>query len=256
MSGHIRNNKTLVMTGIVLGSFAVIGKMATLSKGPVAIFVLQLVIARILLKRQKWSLRNVTVILLTIGIGLALATAAMNPDLEWDEIFEFLIFRAFLIGNEGLVEYFAAIPDVIPHSWGRQIGIVASILGLFGEATEIIPTYFQVGAIARGSYGSTTTVMFIGDAWADFAIWGVVIFPILAGIIIKSIDLYAMRNGKTDEAIALLVAGYFGIYIALSTSLQTALLTGGLLVVPMLSGILTTRSGQRWQLRFPVKSLK
>lgn len=254
ISGHIRNNKTLVITGMVLGAFVVIGKMATLSKGPVAIFLLQLVIARILLKRQKWSFRNVVVIVLTISFGLALATAAMNPDLELDEIFEFLFFRAFLIVNEGLVEYFAAIPDVIPHNWGRQIGIVSSILGLFGESKELVATYFEVGAVARGSYGATSTVMFIGDAWADFAIWGVLIFPVLAGIVIKSIDLYALRHGRTDEAIALLVAGYYGIYTALSTSLQTALLTGGLLTVPILSRVLTTRAGTRWQTRLTLKS--
>ena len=185
ISGKIRNNKSLIMTGIVLSAFAIIGKMATLSKGPVAIFLLQLVIAKILLQRQRWSVRNVSIIVITIGVGLALATAAMNPDLDLDEIFEFLFFRAFLIGNEGLVEYFAAIPDVIPHNWGTQIGLISSLMGLFGESSEFIPTYFAVGAIARGSFGSTTTVMFIGDAWADFAWGGIIIIPVIAGVILK-----------------------------------------------------------------------
>jgi hypothetical protein len=249
VSGFIRKNKSLIFLGIVLSTLATIGKMSTLSKAPVAIFFIQLVMARILYKRQRWSTQNLLVIALAMILSLAVATAAMNPDLQLDEIFEFLFYRAFLIGNEGLVEYFAAIPDAIPHNWGQQIGIISSLLGLIGEAAETVPTYFQVGAIARGAYGSTTTVMFIGDAWADFAAWGVVFFPVLAGIIIKSIDLYALRNGKTDEAIALLVAGYYGVFIALSTSLQTALLTGGLLLVPVLSKILTTRNRSGWELR-------
>ena len=77
--------------------------------------------------------------------------------------------------------------------------------------------------------------MFIADAWADFSWIGVLGFAFIAGAFVKLVDLYAFRNGKTDESIAIMAGIIYSIFIALSTSLTTSMLTGGLLTIPFLS---------------------
>ena len=239
--GYKRRNYRIALSGLILTILTVIGKLATLSKAPVVVFVVQMMLAWILV-RQKSVSRKTTLWLAGIAFaGLSLVTAIAIPNLEIQQIPEFLYYRIFMVSNEVLLEYFAAIPEQIPHTWGTQIGLVASLLGNSGD---FIPNYSAVSAVTRGSYASTSTAMFIADAWGDFSWFGVIVFSFLAGAIVKGIDIYALRRGKTDEGVAIIVAGYYGVFTALSTSLTTAMLTGGLITVPLLSAsmILVSRS--------------
>ena len=67
-----------------------------------------------------------------------------------------------MIVNESLVEYFSAIPYVIDYSWNPLPGWLT--------AETKIATYWLVGEAHRGVMGSTTTAMFLGDAWADLSL--------------------------------------------------------------------------------------
>ena len=224
-------------------ALVVIGKAATLSKAPLAVFVLQCAIVWLLLRRITLSWRAVA-LLGTFAFALFLAmTWIANP--SGDEILvilEFLFYRVFMIVNESLLEYFAAIPHVIPHSWGTQ----ASWLAALFQVEPKLPTYFLVGEVHRGVLGSTTTVMFMGDAWADFAWLGVVFFSFFAGVVVRWTDIQLVaRRGKTIASIAGLSLGHFGLFIALSTSLPTAMLTGGLILVVPLVVITSARLPRR-----------
>jgi hypothetical protein len=159
------------------------------------------------------------------------------PDLDTLAVIKFLYYRVFDIPNEGLLEYFAAVPASIPHGGGG--GIFAFLRNV--PDAEYIPMYSAVAEVTRDSLISTSNSMFIADAWAEFGWWGVIVFSVLAGTVLRCVDLYAFRNGESDESACLVAGGAYGIFTMLSTSLTTSLITGGLVLMPLLALALRSR---------------
>jgi hypothetical protein len=216
-----------------------IGKAATLSKAPLAVFVLQCAIVWVLLRRLTLSWRAVTILGVLATALFILMSWIANPTAdELLAVLDFLFYRVFMIVNESLLEYFAAIPAAIPHSWGTQSSWIAALF----QSEPKLPTYWLVGEVHRGVMGSTTTVMFVGDAWADFAWAGVVVASFLAGAIARWIDVrLIVARGRSVATVAGLALGHYGLFIAMSTSLATALVTGGLLFVLPLVALVSPR---------------
>lgn len=225
---------------VIFIAFVGLAKAATLSKAPLAIFVLQLVVVWVMCRSLKLHPRT---LLKLVALSLVLfitAAVVANPDLDAASlVLSFLFYRIFMIVNESLLEYFAAIPHVIPHSWGGQVSWLA---GLFQQEPSL-PTYWLVGEVHRGAIGSTTTVMFMGDAWADFAWVGVVLVSLAIGFFIRFLDIHLIvKRGKTVASITGLAIVHFGVYTSLNTSLQTSLVTGGLLFAAPIAAWLGARS--------------
>ncbi len=235
---RVSRNKLALGLGISLLLLVLLGKLATLSKAPAVIFLLQLLLSFLLFKKGKLSVSTIVLLgcaVLALFIGV---TMIAIPGISITNAVAFLYYRIFLITNEVLVEYFAAIPSVIEHSWGQGIRLIA---GLAGESGDFLPTYTAVAEVTRGSRDSTSTAMFIADAWSEFSWIGVALYSMAFGVLIRGIDFYAFRHGKTDEAIALVSGVSFGLFTALTTSLTTAMLSGGLVTVPLLSMLIHGR---------------
>jgi hypothetical protein len=244
LAARIEGKRRLTALALLFGGLVLIAKAATLSKAPPAVFLLQLVIV-------VWMTRSLRIgpmmFLKLAGIATGLffvAAIIANPTYEGMAlVFEFLFYRTFMIVNEGLVEYFAAIPAVIPHSWGTQLSWIA---GLFSSEPRL-PTYWLVGEVHRGMLGTTTTVLFMGDAWADFSWGGVIVVSFLMGLVVRTLDIQLLvRRPKSIAVVAGLGSIHFGIFTALNTSFPTALLTGGLLLVlPLVSLVAPRRRSRR-----------
>ena len=206
-----------------------VGKAATLSKAPPAIFALQCLEIPVLARRLAISRRALLLLAAAALVLFALMAWIANP--SGDQlplILDFLFYRIFMIANESLLEYFAAIPHVLPHTWGSQFSWVASLL----QQEPSLPNFWLVAEVHRGFIGSTTTAMFMADAWADFSWLGVMAAGFVAGALVRWTDrAIVMRRGKSVAAIAGLALGHYGLFIAMSTSLQTAMVTGGLLLL-------------------------
>ena len=140
---------------------------------------------------------------------------------------------------------------LLPHGWGA--GIIPSLF--HAGTSEWIPTYSAVAEVTRDSLESTSNVLFIGDAWAEFAWAGVAVFSIIAGFTIRSIDIYAFRRGHSDESACLVAGCVFGIFTMLSTALNTAMVTGGLALLPLLSVLLCRRRRRHRHIELPAASL-
>lgn len=211
-------------------------KAATLSKAPLAIFILQLIVVEYL--RRSLQVRfgmAISFIAICVVLFGAMTAIAVREVSGVGETLDFLFYRIFMIVNESLLEYFAAIPSVLPHSWGSQFSWLVNFL----QSEPSPPTYLLVGAVHRGVMGSTSTAMFVADAWADFSWAGVLIFSVLAGFLVRWLDIeLIVKRGKTAAAIAGLALGHYSVFIMLSTALQTGMVTGGLvLVVPLTVGM-------------------
>jgi hypothetical protein len=231
------NDKKALLLGLILFAVVLLGKLATLSKAPAVIFVFQILLANFLFKTIKVSAATLLKITFFALTFFSAVTLLAIPEIGLSELRRFLYNRIFMVTNEVLLEYFAAIPSKIDHSWGMQIGVIKSLVqSLSSTREDLMPTYTAVAAIARdGSTASTSTAMFMADAWAEFSWFGVIGFSIFFGALVRMIDFYALRHGKSGNAIAIIVGTAFGIYTALNTALTTALLSGGLLVIPFLS---------------------
>lgn len=219
-----------------------VAKASTLSKAPLAIFILQLLVVEHLRKSLDLPL-GMAIRFILFGVLLfgAMVLIAIRELHGVGDALDFLFYRIFMIPNESLLEYYTAIPSVIPYSWGSKSSWLISFLA--GEPNE--PTYLLVGAVHRGVEGSTTTALFIADAWADFSWIGVLLFSLFAGFFIRLLDIELfVKRGKTVATIAGLALGHYGIFVMLSTALQTAMLTGGLiLIVPL---VVVLSSSLKW----------
>ena len=213
----------------------VLSKAATLSKAPLVVLIVQFAVVSFMCKSLRISMR-LSARLLGISIGGCLAMVMVAiPTLDgMADLLDFLFYRAFMIVNEGLLEYFSAIPYVIDYSWNP--------LPNWLTATSKPATYWLVAEVHRGVWGSTTTVMFLGDAWADLAWLGVVLAPLAMGGLVRFMDVkLIIRQGPGVFTIGALALAHHGIFVALNTSLQTSMLTGGLLFVLPLSYLFTVR---------------
>jgi hypothetical protein len=207
-----------------------LGKLETLSKAPIALFLIQLFLVSYLIFRNSITWRvSLASLLLALIIFYPVIRLAI-PESDGLGVLHFFYYRAFDISNEALLEFFGAFPERISHTWGANIRTLAMIWGL-----DYTPAFDLVSRVWRGTGGSTTTAMFIADAWADFSYWGVLGFSIAAGVICRAIDVTLLTRGKTILAISVLAATFLGIYNLMISALPTAMLSGGLLITPLMA---------------------
>jgi oligosaccharide repeat unit polymerase len=219
----------LLAVTAILAVTTVLGKVETLSKAPIALFLLQIMLVVYLVVRNNinWRVALGSVIV-TLIIFYPIIRLAV-PEVEQMEALSFFYYRAFDISNQSLLEYFAAYPEGMPHMWGANIRPIAAIWGL-----HYTPSFDLVSRLWRFAGGSTTTALFIADAWADFSYFGVICFSITVGMICRAIDIVFLTSGKTVTAVAVLAAAFVGIYNLMITALPTSMLSGGLILPPLL----------------------
>jgi hypothetical protein len=207
-------------------------KAATLSKAPPAVFVLQLLVLEVARKSLSFDKRQLAALSFASVLLFSAMTFVANSDLSGvSESLTFLFYRLLMIPNESLLEYFAVFPSQLPHTMGLDIRWLAKLMG-----TEPMQSNFwRVAELLRGESGSATTAMYMADAWAAFSWAGVVGASFLFGCLIRWIDIQLLvKRARSCVTLAGLGLGHYGIFIGMSTALQTSLLTGGLLlVVPM-----------------------
>lgn len=240
-AGLVHRSWGILCAALVLLACTLIGKFETLSKAPPAFFVLQLILAGLLTLTNKvsWKLILGGGLAVLVIIYVTIRLIIVFPDSpDSYESFHFLFTRLFETENQTLLEYFAAFPQVHPHLWGANIRPLAALFGI-----PYTPSFSTVAYIWFGSHDMTNPAMFIADAWADFSYVGVFGLSLLTGAICRAIDLLFLSKGKSVVAIAVLGATFWGILTLLTTSLNIALLTGGLLLAPALAAMLT-RSGR------------
>ncbi|WP_065754489.1 hypothetical protein [Bradyrhizobium paxllaeri] len=238
LSGWILRWWPLLAVTALLAVTTVLGKLETLSKAPIALFLLQLMLVAYLVLRNNinWRVALASVIV-TLIIFYPIIRIAV-PEVDQMEALGFFYYRAFDVSNQALLEYFAAFPERIPHMWGANIRPVAAIWGL-----QYTPSFDVVSRLWRFSGGSTTTAMFIADAWADFSYFGVIGFSIVVGVICRAIDIVLLASGKAVAAVAALAAAFVGIYNLMISALPTSMLSGGLILPPLL--VFTIVEGQK-----------
>ena len=208
-----------------------LSKAATLSKAPPAFFILELFVVFFISKSLQIKVKNSFYLIVVAVVAFSSMALVANPELDGiSALFNFLFYRFFMVVNEILVQYFSAIPFVIPHSW--------NVLPSWLCSETDLQAYWLVAEVHTGSLKSTSPGMFVCDAWAAFSWTGVVLASLLMGAFARLIDVnLIIFRGPSIFTIAALALAYNGIFVALNTAISTAMLTGGLLLVIPLANL-------------------
>jgi hypothetical protein len=219
----------LLGAGVLMCVAVFAGKLGTFQKVPWLIYLLQLIIVFQARKRLEISAGRLLAFGFLLLSGAIAAALIAIPELDAARIFEWVGYRFFEINNEVIYQTFYVYPHYLPHTWGMNIGLLHN---LFGQG-ELVSAHTQV-ANFFGAEGATFDAFFVADAWVDFSYPGVLAMAVLVGYVVKTFDSYAMSRGKTPLALALLGSGMYGLFQLQVTSAFTALLTGGLVSIPLL----------------------
>jgi hypothetical protein len=232
-SGISNRSWLLPLAASLLFAITLIGEIELLSKAPPVFFVVQLMLAALLTltNRITWKLvllggLSVFIIVYVTTRLIIVFPAGMSP-------IAFVYSRLFEVESQTLLEYFATFPQIHPHTWGANIAPIAALKGV-----PFVPGYNVVAYTWFGSHDITNPSVFIADAWAAYGYAGVILFSVAAGAICRSIDIAFLAPGKSVVGIAVLAATFAGVLMLMTKALNTALLSGGLLLAPILAAIL------------------
>lgn len=206
----------------------VLFKLSTYHKTQWIWVLISLAIGWYLVRRIKLRLGILLVSAVFIFLAFLLGAILAFPDLEFAQLTNYVMYRTFETTNDVLYKTYYVYPHYLEHTHGLNIGLVHSIFG-YGE---LIPAHTQV-AMFFGSYNTTYNSMFLGDAWVDFGIGGVIVVSLVIGFLIKAVDLYIASMGKTPLAIAMTASLFYGALSLCAVSAFTSMLTGGILLLPL-----------------------
>jgi hypothetical protein len=220
--------KVFLLVGGLLAVAVLAGKLGTFHKIPWLIFLVQLLVARQMVRRLDLDLSRMMLLAGVVVFGSLLAAAIALPELDSVGLLQWLGYRFFEINNEVLYQAYYVYPDHLRHTWGMNIGLVHRI---FAEG-PLVSAHTQV-ANFFGAFGATFDPFFVGDAWVDFSYPGVFLIALMVGFTVKALDLQIASLGKSPLAIALTAGSLYGVFQLQVTSAFTAFLSGGLLLVPL-----------------------
>jgi hypothetical protein len=224
-----RRSPLLTIAATALCCAVFLGRFAALTKSLWVIYLVQLVLtfyaARSLQLPLVKALTTVLLMLTALFVGSWLAF----PEAPAQEIFTYLLYRMVQITNEGIYQTLYVYPDFVPFSEGLNIGLLASIAGydVPAQAYTTVANFF-------GAFGATFNTMFMSGAWVDFGWMGVAVVSFVVGASVRFYDYLTLSLGKSALGCAMVGFAVIPADQLMATSAQTALLSGGLLSVPLL----------------------
>ena len=233
LSGWINRSWMLVLAACLLFLAVMIGKSDTLSKAPPAFFLIQLIVAGVLVFGNRMSWRSGLIALFAAVLVLYLIVRLTISTYGDFGALGFLYYRVFEVPSEAVLETFGAFPFRYPHTWGANIRPLAAIMGL-----DYVPSFTIISQLWHNTKDATSNALFIADAWVDFSYAGVFVFSMVAGATCRLIDAVYLVKGKTALSIAVMSAAFAGVFALLVSALNTAFLSGGLLLAPLVAGVL------------------
>lgn len=169
---------------------------ASLEKAPVAAIFLMLFLYYFFYRGGRVSAIQVGVGIVTVFLFPVLVLLAIWTSLGVDllGVFKIIGKRLFYVPAWVLYYYFELFPDVIPFLHGRTIGKLSAVLGLDFFNTSI---YVFQYIFPEGLPSGYANAAFIGNLYADFGMWGVVVGGVLVGVLVQWAQVYLVRQKKS-----------------------------------------------------------
>lgn len=136
--------------------------------------------------------------------GTGTAISAMQLVRASFDAFSSRVLFGQIVGYFMCLDYF---PQTYPHLWFSSTGrLIHQWLGLPFQSDYgiIVMSLFRPEWTAAGIAGHATT-MFMGEAWANFGLLGLVIGPLWVGFFIQAFHIFFLRLQKTPLNLAIYV---------------------------------------------------
>ena len=215
---------------------------ASIAKAPVAVIMLVTVLFVYLYRGGRLSWRTVTIGFVAVFVFPAAVIVQSFSGLGFDagDVVVAILRRLFYVPAEVLYNYFVVVPDLVPYLNGRTIGRIQWILG---EQDFNIANYvYQFMAPGRLASGLANT-SFLGYLHADFGLPGILFGGALTGALMQCCQLWLSRRPKTVVTLAAYAYLLWVPWKLNSQSLTQILLSGGVLVILVLVGLLREGAG-------------
>jgi hypothetical protein len=229
---------TALIVGVMYASL-------TIAKGPVAIIFLMLAFFSYYYKRGRLSRRAIGAFIVIIMLFPVLVAtwAYVGTNLDFEQIggvFTGIGDRLFHIPAEMVYGYFEFFPAQMGHLHGRSIGLLSTVLRM-----KHVDTPNEVGQFLYpyGVESISANAAFIGDLYADFGMWGVLIGGVLAGFTMQCLHVYVIRQRKTVITLAVyafLVVTFLTLH---STALPQILASNGVILIFLIAWTFEKQSG-------------
>jgi hypothetical protein len=210
---------------------------ASIAKAPVAVIVLVTVLFVYLFRggRMSWRAAAIGFAAVFLFPAAVLFQSLSGLGISAGAIGLAILRRVFYVPAEVLYHYFVVVPDIVPYLNGRTIGRVQWILG--ESDINIANFVFRFMFPHRVATGLSNT-SFLGYLHADFGVSGILLGGALAGALMQGCQLWLTRRPKT---VVTLAAYSYLLWVAWkvnSQSLTQILLSGGVIVILLLVGLL------------------
>lgn len=182
--------------------FSIAFCISNTSISPVVIYLAAFVIIRSLLGRKAvhpYELVLVGMLLIRLFVSFKGAEGTSSEVLN-QSVFARIMFGQ-MVGVHRCLEVFPAQIDFI---WFKSTGkVIHEVFGLPTSPSYGIVTmqhYNPIG-VAAGTAGHLTTI-FMGEAWANFGYFGVLVAPLWVGAVVQAVNLGFLTRPKSAVAIA------------------------------------------------------
>jgi oligosaccharide repeat unit polymerase len=231
-SALVKNRKKTAALAISIVILVLIAKLSRFTKAGPTLYLLQLFLCYSLVSRRTLLATKKDIL---FGIISIFTTLIMVVGLGGGGDLMVAFDRLLMIPNEAMFEYFAAIPEFYPFGYGRGISYVQAIFGDAIGSASPLPVSMHVAAVTRGYTGTVINGLYILDAWAEFGWIGIILFSLFTGILLHWLDRNLSAIRCRPIKLALIAYMLNGMYTLATSSLTSALITGGLLTVPILA---------------------
>jgi len=154
-----------------------------------------------------------------------LYTVQYNNLSYWDALYS-VWSRVTIEPNRVLQLYYYTYPEQHDFLLGTSSQWVGKVVG-----ASSMPPHSYIPKMVFGQWRTTWNAIFIGDAWADFAYIGTVLFSITVGILLQLYNVWFARSRKTILVQATYVALIINALTLATAGMLAAFLSFGLLSV-------------------------
>jgi hypothetical protein len=232
MDALLTKRKEVISLAVLIITLVMLAKLSRFTKAGPTMYLLQLYLCYLFSTRITFFVTKKDFLFATISI---LATIVMVIGLGSGGDLLVAFDRLLMIPNEAIFEYFSGIPELYPFGYGKGISYIQAIFGDAIGSSSPLPVSMHVAALTRGYTGTVVNGIYILDAWAEFGWAGIILFSMLAGLLLHWLDRILCVIRSKSIKIALFASLLNGLYTLSTSSVTTALVTGGVLTVPLLA---------------------
>ena len=207
-----------------------------LSKGPIIHFLIGFIFCYILLKGKisRKIFTTAVISVLALIVCLYISVAKVNSFYTLFNYNTGLVGRLILSQSAGTYLVYEYFPSKHEHigfsSFSRQISNLLES-NYEQRAAKSLMNYVNPSGVEKGTAGVVNS-LFVAEAWANWGLWGVLISPLIVGMVIQILFLFFLTHKKTPFMVGLF--SYFSINLPVTGGINDFIYNAVLFIILLL----------------------